>query len=339
MHPAAPGLESFLDEVRNAGVPTRRLPPLDGGQRGSAATVALVWALRHHRPTILHAHLHWPLACHHALVAATAARVPAICATDHSFVDVPWPLSRTLRRLVNRLVDRHVAVSAAAAARLSSAYGVPRSHIDVVHNGVELERFARPQDEFLRATLTGGRDRPVILSVGRLDRQKGHGDLVRAAAALPGVVVALAGEGPEAERLRRLADGLGVGDRIVFLGPRADVPQLMSAADVVVQPSAGFEAFGLVAVEGMAACRPVVVTAVGGPQEVVIDGLTGLVVPPGRPDALARALAGLLASDGERQRLGRAGLEWAHRRFDVRTTAARLTALYESLARDARRRG
>src|SRR5262249_5244968 len=141
----------------------------------------------------------------------------------------------------------------------------------------------------LRERLGAGPERPVVLTLGRLDAQKGYPVLLEAAAQLPDADFAVAGEGPERDVLEDLAGRLGIADRVHFLGHRTDVPELLAAADVFALPSL-YEGSSLAVLEAMAARRAVVSSAVGGTEELIEDGESGLLVPPGDAAALAGAI-------------------------------------------------
>jgi glycosyltransferase involved in cell wall biosynthesis len=149
-----------------------------------------------------------------------------------------------------------------------------------------------------------------LLLLGALERRKGHAVLLAAGERLAAEGVALryvfCGDGSEHAALRAAAASLG--DRVVFAGFQREVAACLEAADVVALPSL-HEGLGVAALEAMAAGRPVVASRVGGLGEVVVDGVTGLLVPAGDATALARALARLARDAGLRVRLGRAGRE------------------------------
>ena len=155
---------------------------------------------------------------------------------------------------------------------------------------------------------------PRLLALGRLHRNKGFDVLLRALPLLPGAYLSLAGEGPERAALEALARGLGVADRVALLGWREDTGALLAGCDVFVCPSR-HEPLGNVVLEAWSAARPVVAAAAQGPREVVRDGETGLLVPPEAPEALAAAVAALVADPPRRAALaaaGRAEFERAH---------------------------
>jgi glycosyltransferase involved in cell wall biosynthesis len=173
----------------------------------------------------------------------------------------------------------------------------------------------------------------VLLGVGRVVASK---QFHRVVAALPGAgaVFLLIGDGPELERISTLARSLGLEDRVRIVGPRYgdDLAAAYAAADVLVSPSA-YEGFGLTLVEGMAAGLAVVADAVGGVTDIVVDGETGLLLPPGDDDALRTALADLVADPDLRARMGAAGRRRAQSHFTPESFAESFTAVYERLGR------
>jgi len=130
----------------------------------------------------------------------------------------------------------------------------------------------------------------------------------------PRALLLLVGDGPEERLLRSRAAELGLGGSVRFLGFRQDIPSLLALAEALVLPSLN-EGFGLVLLEAMAMGKPVVASAVGGIPEVVLDGRTGLLVPPADPEALAVAILRLLEDPRAAQRLGEAGRERARESF------------------------
>jgi len=178
---------------------------------------------------------------------------------------------------------------------------------------------------------------PVVVALGRLKRVKGQDVLLEALpairAAAPGAQLLLVGAGRADEALRRRARQLGVDRAVVFAGemPRREALRALMVADVVAMPSRS-ESFGLAAAEAMAFARPVVASDVGGLGEVVADGQTGTLVPPGDPPALAAAVAALLNDAQRRRTFGAAGRRRAEREFAADVFARRLLTLYRALA-------
>jgi glycosyltransferase involved in cell wall biosynthesis len=214
--------------------------------------------------------------------------------------------------------------------------GAEWSRVTVVPCGVDLRLF-RPD---------GARDERKpgvqrVLVVSRLVERKGIGNVVTALADLPGVELVIAGGPPraqlwddaEARRLRALAEATGVADRVEFRGnvERANLPALYRSADVVACVP-WYEPFGIVPLEAMACGVPVVASAVGGLTDTVVDGITGVHVPPRRPDQVAEALAGLLADRARRAELGRTGARRTRARYGWGRVAKATLDVYTSLA-------
>ncbi len=316
----------LVERALELGVEPRRLRRIRG-KRAAGRLPQLYRELRDRRPAVFHAHLHWPLACRYELAAAALARVPAVVATVQLFPGISRLRALQLRALVVPGVDRYIAVSNDLARCLRRRVGVPEGKIRVVHNGIPVERFDRPPGDALRGALGGADGRPIVLTTARLDMLKGHAHLLEAAATVPEPVFVLAGEGPLRERLEARARQLGLEGRVVFLGHRDDVPELLAVADLFVLPSIS-EGLPLSVVEAMAAGKPVVATAIGGIDEAVVDGETGILVPPADPVALAAAIRRLLAEGSFARRLGEAGRARARREFSAEAMAERIGGIY-----------
>ena len=213
--------------------------------------------------------------------------------------------------------------------------GADRRRVSVIPCGVDLSLFGPDGPREPRRE-----DRARIVVVGRLVERKGVGNAITALAGLPGAELVIAG-GPEAarldsdpvaRRLRRLARSLGVADRVDLRGrvERASLPALMRSADAVVCVP-WYEPFGIVPLEAMACGVPVVASAVGGMIDTVVDGVTGVHVPPRRPDLLAGELVSLLADPARRAGLGAAGAERARTRYSWDLVARATLDVYRSL--------
>ncbi|MFC5817879.1 glycosyltransferase [Nonomuraea harbinensis] len=204
------------------------------------------------------------------------------------------------------------------------AMGVPERRITVVPCGVDLETFC-PDGPVAPRT-----EGPMVLSIGRLVPRKGVDTVIAALRRLPGAELVIAGgrtDDEEAVRLRELAEGYGLADRVHVIGsvPREHVPALMRAADVLVTVP-WYEPFGLVPVEAMACGVPVVASAVGGHLDTVAG--CGLLVPPRRPRALARALKEVLGRPDMRREIGGAGARRARERYGWPRIAEQTEAVY-----------
>lgn len=293
------------------------------------------------RPDVAHAHF-W-MSGLAALDAGRALGVPVV-QTFHALgsvkrrhqgtADTSPPSRVALESDLGAQVDRVVATCADEVRELT-ALGVPATNVDVVPCGVDVRRFSVPDDGSRRP------GPPRVLTVSRLVPRKGVDTAIRALARVPApaeLVVAGGPEGaelagdPEVVRLRTLAADEGVADRVRFVGRvgPAAVPELMRDADVVVQLPT-YEPFGLVPLEAMASGRPVVAAQVGGLADTVVDGVTGLHVPPGDPDAAARAIAALLADPATCRRYGRAGRARVLEHYAWDRVAAATVAVYRDV--------
>ena len=218
----------------------------------------------------------------------------------------------------------------------------PEEKFTVIPSGVELEGFASPSPadggSSVRTALSLHPDEPIVGSVGRLDRVKGYDQLVEASVLVlqerPGAWFVVAGDGDERRTLENQAHRLGVAGRWRFLGWQEDLEPLYHSFDLSVLPSRN-EGMGRAAVEAMACGRPVVATAVGGVPSVVKDGVTGLLVPPEDPKALARAILQLLEDETARRRMGEAGPQWVRERFSCQAMLDGIERVYSRLLNDS----
>ncbi|MBB6471162.1 glycosyltransferase [Sphaerisporangium rubeum] len=327
--PLAPG--AVVEHVP-AG-PPERLPKddLPPHMPAFAAWLARRWSAD--RPDVAHAHF-W-MSGMAALRAATWLGVPVV-QTFHALGTVKrrWQgaadTSPPERLAVERDIGRRAAAVIATCAdeiRELVAMGVPPERITVVPCGVDLTLF-RPDGPAAR----DGRA-ALVLSIGRLVPRKGVDTIIEALPRVPDARLVVAGGEPgDAEwlRLRSLASASGLAGRVRLIGavPRRDVPALMRSAQVVVTVP-WYEPFGMVPVEAMACGVPVIASAVGGHLDTVSG--CGVLVPPRRPRAVARALRDLLAAPERRASIAQAGLRRARARYGWPQVAARTESVYRSL--------
>ncbi len=314
-------------------VPVHMTQAMPLGTKGARRVPSLMRWLARHRPDVFHAHLTGPLSAKWALVAAVAARIPAIVATLQ--VVPPFELTRSSAiqlRALGRGVDRYIAVSRDIASYLVEKLGVPGHKVEVVYNAVRSERFAGASRAQLEGLPAAAEPRTIVLTCARLDRQKGHEVLLAAAAEVPNAVFLVAGDGPERSELEQLAARLGVEGRVVFLGYRDDVPELLAACDVFALPTR-YEGSSLALLEAMAAGRAIISSDVPGNDELIENGTSGVLVPPDDPQALAQALNGLIADPALRRSLAEHGRSRAHE-FRPEAMAQRVAQVYEELLGD-----
>jgi glycosyltransferase involved in cell wall biosynthesis len=316
--------------------PAEPLPEDDRLQHADvfAAELRRHWGER--APDLVHAHC-WTSGLA-ALDAAEPLGVPVVL-TYHGLGSIERrhrdaaDTSSDARLDVERDIGRRCAGVLATCAEETAeldAMGVPRDVVEVVPCGVDLDQFHPVGPEARRAA------RHRVVAAGRLLPRKGFDVAIEAMRTLPGAELVIAGgpaEDPEARRLRRVAVDAGVSGRVRMPGtvPREDMPALLRSADVVVC-TPWYEPFGIVPLEAMACGVPVVASEVGGLADTVEDGVTGALVPPRDPDALAAALRRFL-EDPETQRLaGQAGRLRASAHYSWDQVAAEALKHYESMA-------
>jgi glycosyltransferase involved in cell wall biosynthesis len=321
-------------DVRLAGV-TRH--DLGASRLADAGALARLSALiRRERFDVVHAH--GQDATILAALACAMHRIPLV-ATRH-VLEEPlrgWRHRVRARGMVASLRQARavVAVSRAAAVALEPT-GIPRDRIRVIHNGIELERFA-VNDAYMghriRTDWGFSTDDPLVLVPAVMRDGKGHHLLIdslpRIIAHVPRARLLLAGTGPLEPALRERARVYGAS--VVFLGHRTDIPALLNAADLVVLASQS-EALPTVLMEAAAAGRPVVSTRVGGTDEVVVDRKTGLLVSPADPAGLATAVVTLLQNRELAGTLGAAARAEADARFGIDLQVDRTCELWREIA-------
>jgi glycosyltransferase involved in cell wall biosynthesis len=214
--------------------------------------------------------------------------------------------------------------------------GVPDHRVLVIRNAIEVGRFQSPAPAY-RHLLEGFFATPprrIIMAAGRLSPEKGFDQLVEAAGitcrADPTIGFILFGDGPMREALARRIDALGLNGNFILAGFRDDVDAFLPHADVVVLPSYT-EGLPNVALEASAAAVPVIATAVGGCPEVVEDGLTGHIIPPGDPGAIAQRLLQTLSNEARRLEMGQRGRLKIQQEFTFTAQAARYEQLFDQV--------
>src|SRR5215217_1300904 len=332
--PTAPHLQRLGEHARviRVGLPVRRFRQLYAPQ---AAVLAPILAAR---ADVVHVHLGEDLAV--LPVGAAAARVHhlPLVLTIHTSLRHTLAVSNLRSAVLKRLggpIERWGEHSAEAVLvitprlrRLLLSDGVDENRIHLIPPGVNSSLFEGPfEDPF------AGIGRPRVLFVGRLAPQKGVHTLVAAAGLLedPRVRVLLVGDGPERKALEREAERIGVGDRVCFLGFFAHerLPALLAHADVLVLPSV-YEELGTVLLEAMWAGLPIVASRIGGIPDVIEDGVNGLLVPPGEPEALASVIDRVLADRALAYRL-REGAQKRGKDYDWEVLAGRVLQVYRGV--------
>jgi D-inositol-3-phosphate glycosyltransferase len=311
-----------------------------------------VWLARRwrtQRPDVAHAHF-WMS----GLAAVRAARggpdrVP-VAQTFHALGSVKRRHQADADTSPPERVETEAAIARRASAIIATctdevrelaAYGAGPDRIYVVPCGVDCEHFCPGPQEASLPPIPRCAGAARVVTLGRLVPRKGFGTVIAAMAGVPDAELIVAGgpdqaqldDEPEMWRLRKIAAESGVANRVTFTGRVAhqDVPALLRSADVVVTDP-WYEPFGIVPLEAMACGVPVIASAVGGHLDTVTDGVTGLLVPPRDPQALAERIRHLLDQPARRRELGAAGVTRARSRYSWARIAAETEAVYATLA-------
>jgi glycosyltransferase involved in cell wall biosynthesis len=330
----APRLAARGVVVHDVAIP-RRIAP-----RGDLRALwRLYRAFRSLRPDIVHTHT--SKAGFIGRLAAWLARVPVIIHTMHEppHNAAGGRLTRLLyiglERLAAHFADHVVTVSRANEREILRQRLVAPQKLSVIREGLDLALYPPAADPRAAVRALGIPDHaPVVGTVGRLEPAKGHTWLIRAVprilAETPEARFVIVGGGYLRPALQAEIDALGVAERVFLTGYREDMLELMQGFDVFALPSL-WEGLGIVLLEAMAYARPLVASAVGGVNDVIVDGETGLLVAPRDSDALACAISTLLRDPDRRAALGAAGRRRLEREFRDEVCNAELGALYDRL--------
>jgi glycosyltransferase involved in cell wall biosynthesis len=318
LHEQEPGAWEFARELEAGGVPVDSIPMHNDVDPGTFVRVLAY--LLNHRPTILHTHLVHADA--YGQTAGTVAGVPVRLSTKHGFNEFrEGRLFALGDRTLGALAHRQIAISRGLARYLAETEGFPEPVFEIVHYGIA----AGPEPE----PYSG--DELRFLCVGRLIPIKGHVVLLRAFRRvldeLPEARLEIAGRGPLEHGLKDLARELGLGGAVRFLGHVTPIQTAVEQSFAVVVPSLG-EGFGMVALEAMERARPVIAAAIGGLEDLVRDGETGLLVPPGEAEPLAQAMLELASDPGRAAALGREARRRALERFPEDRCTERTEEVY-----------
>lgn len=320
-------------QARGLGIRTESLH-MRRGVPDPRGLMRLARLVRAWRPDVLHSHMV------HANLLARAVRlvapVPALVSTIHNIYE-GGRLRMAAYRLTNCLVDHMTIVSQAAADRFVGEGIVPQRLLTVVPNGVDTEQIRNVPagaGQALRRSLSI-EDRFVWLAVGRFEIAKDYPNMLRAFARVrerqPLAILLLVGKGSLQEETEALVAELGIGGAVRFLGVRDDVPLVMSAADAYVMSSA-WEGMPMVLLEAAAAGLPIVATAVGGNQEVVVDDESGFLAPPRDHEALASAMVRLGSlPEARRRAMGQRGHEHIRSHYGLGRLAGQWEEIYREV--------
>jgi len=283
------------------------------------------------RPTIVHSFLF--RANITARITAWLSGVP-VCISSVRVMGGEAQYCHFIERLTAFMVDRYTAVSEQVKNHIVAQAGVPENKISTIYNGVPSEgSSASAEPPFMNFPGLHPGDR-VVMTAGRLHRQKGYDCLIKAIAQLqrsfPSVKLIILGEGEEENNLKKLADLLDLTGKVIFAGLCPDPGTLLQTAELFVLASR-WEGMPNVILEAMAAGKAVVATEVGGIPAIVVRGVTGVLVPPEDVHALSHAMKELLEDEGRAQAMGAAGRERVGQHFSIAAMVNKTENLYQEL--------
>jgi glycosyltransferase involved in cell wall biosynthesis len=253
-------------------------------------------------------------------------------------VRVSTPEKKPFEKFLFNRAHKVIAVSRAASQRFQG-FESAQEKVVVIHNGVDLTEFGRPQpDSQLREEFEIEKDRIIVGTLGQLIPGKGQDVFLKAAAQVIKqylkVKFIMVGDGDKAYRHKledRSKDPVLRG-KVIFTGFREDIPRIMNLLDIVVLPSTThLEGLSRVIIEAMASSKPVIATNSGGNPEAVEDGTTGILVPPKDSSMLAESILDLLKDENKRDRMGKEGRIRAEKLFSIEKNISRIEKVYEEL--------
>jgi glycosyltransferase involved in cell wall biosynthesis len=311
------------DDIRDLGLPVESVADSASGRLGRLKHLAMLFR----QSQIQVVHTHNTLAHFYGAFAARLAGVPVVINTQHGRGCGSSLKARLQFRMANRLTDRIVGVSedAVSLCRRDDAHSADR--MSAIWNGIDVDRF----------DYRGPASHPTAISVARLSKEKDFATLLRAVWIVikerPDFRLKIVGDGGERASLQALCDELKLNNNVEFLGERHDVPELLKQSAFFLS-STTTEGVSLTLLEAMAVGLPVITTNVGGNPEVVLDGGSGRLVQPGRPEELAWAMRDLLNDVDTWPVMGQLGRERVERHFNVRNVVRHYEDLYLEVLRE-----
>jgi glycosyltransferase involved in cell wall biosynthesis len=339
------GYGPISDELKAQGV-TVHMPPLQRRERSSrpiavlrlmAAAVHAFWIMVVRRPAIVHCFLPGAYLFGAPLALLARIRIRLMSRRSLNVYQKNYPGIASAERILHRSVTAMLGNSRSVVRQLVEEEGVPQRLVGLIYNGIDVSRFNLPDSRPKVRSALGLAPETVVLSmVSNLIPYKGHQDLLEALAlAAPTFsqnwrLLIIGRDDGIGHLLQAQAVALGLADKIVFLGSRADVPQLLQASDVGLLCSHQ-EGFSNAILESMSAGLPMVVTDVGGNAEAVLNGETGIVVPPHSPGTLGQAITQLVNDASARRMFGAAARERAAAHFSIEQCVSRYDEFYRGL--------
>jgi L-malate glycosyltransferase len=293
----------------------------------------LAWFLRREKIRVVHSHDLWANLM--GVPAAWIARTPVILSSQRNLAHLSWytPFRRKVIRLIYHLSTGVIANSEAVKNLLVQDFRIPIGRVHVLHNGVDFDRFQRNPGDRRKIHSGLEPETKLIVHVANMNSEvKGHTVLIEAArtvcASIPQAKFVLIGDGPLRFGLERQVQELQLQERVLFLGSRKDVPEILSGGDLFVFPSFA-EGLPNSVLEAGASGLPIVATPVGGIPDIIIHGVTGLLVPPRDAQALAESILQVLSNPDLARTLSRACQDRVRTEFSFARLIEGLGKLYE----------
>jgi len=325
----------LIEAIRATGLP---LFNLDASRMFDVrAFYRLIGILRREKIQLVHAQLQ-----DSNIFAAAASRVTGIPAitTRHVINDDDSTYRRKLRNKLEKFAVRKamaltIAVSNATREHYANLAAIPLSRIKTIYNGIELKQFQRVSDKSqLRRNLGLPLEIPLIIMVGVMRPGKGHDIAIEAMRNVKDAHLLLVGDGHPEFRTRLESSIPDLRQRVHLLGQRMDIPDLLNASDILILPSYS-EALPTVLIEAGAAGLPAIASDVGGCDEIIQHGNTGMLIPPGDADALSSCILELLGDREKREAMGLSARLFINSRFSLRRQADELMSTYEDIVASA----
>jgi glycosyltransferase involved in cell wall biosynthesis len=290
--------------------------------------------------SLVHTH-HDLRRCKPEIVAARIAGIPCV-SHRHGYANyTPFDM------LFARFVNANLYISNSVAAHhISQGESAQKGHI--IHNGINISEFAKSYDTAsIRKNFDCQQGERMVGIIGRIDWWKGHEYFLEAIAGvaphIPGIKGLIIGDLTDVSlrnqqynrKLHGMVSSLGLAEKIVFTGFRTDIPEIISALDMVVHASSEPEPFGLVVIEGMAAGKPVVATAAGGILDIIENGVSGLLIPCKDSKAMARAIVSILSDEKKMKLMGTAARQRITEKFTIQQQVENVQKVYEFLLNTA----
>jgi glycosyltransferase involved in cell wall biosynthesis len=337
----------FLDEIRRSGARIFHIPIARSAHplKDLVSLISLVSLIRKERFDCVHTYT--TKAGFIGRLAARLSRVPLII---HTIYDLPHnstknPLLRYLYILMERCASgwaHHlVTISHANLDEIRKQRIAPPEKVTVIHLGINPDDYTLKIDRAAKREALGiPPSAKVVGVVARLEAAKGHIHLLRAAVKvleeIPESYFVIVGRGHLREKLEREAEELGIASHVIFTGFRDDMLEIMSIFDVFTLPSL-WEGLGVVLIEAMALRKPTVASRVGGITDIVVDGETGILVPPGDPESLASGILRVLGDDEGAQAMGERGYLRMSKEFLDSMANEKMLTLYRQLTEDVKK--